>query len=294
MQRRKRENERKQKKGGELRKGIESGRHRPNKGCKQLVGVLWATTRFFTDRPPSPRHRRQRLTCVPFLVLLVFPSKTPFISVFSSIQMSDSHIGTPNGDAPSLNGTANGSTSSPAPVQNGIPPVVRKKLMGYVGFANLPNQVHRKSVRKGFQFTCMVVGTCDLLVHIKVHVDIFCLFPLNSQANLDWESRRLSIPSSTRLSIPRRKFCLHQPRGRRQLRLKASVRVRDPLLFARIRARILYFSFPQISRRMESVFVLRLSIHLGSVTSSTMRIGEYFLAFFAWIKTAEINCLIVL
>jgi len=30
--------------------------------------------------------------------------------------------------------------------------------MGYVGFANLPNQVHRKSVRKGFQFTAMVVG----------------------------------------------------------------------------------------------------------------------------------------
>jgi septin 7 len=40
--------------------------------------------------------------------------------------------------------------------------VVRKKLMGYVGFANLPNQVHRKSVRKGFQFTVMVVGESGL------------------------------------------------------------------------------------------------------------------------------------
>lgn len=29
---------------------------------------------------------------------------------------------------------------------------------GYVGFANLPNQVHRKSVKKGFEFTLMVVG----------------------------------------------------------------------------------------------------------------------------------------
>lgn len=38
------------------------------------------------------------------------------------------------------------------------PGLARKKLMGYVGFANLPNQVHRKSVRKGFTFTCMVVG----------------------------------------------------------------------------------------------------------------------------------------
>lgn len=38
----------------------------------------------------------------------------------------------------------------------------RKKLSGYVGFANLPNQVHRKSVRKGFVFTCMVVGESGL------------------------------------------------------------------------------------------------------------------------------------
>ena len=36
--------------------------------------------------------------------------------------------------------------------------VVRRKLAGYVGFANLPNQWHRKSVRKGFNFNVMVVG----------------------------------------------------------------------------------------------------------------------------------------
>jgi septin 7 len=35
---------------------------------------------------------------------------------------------------------------------------VRRKLTGYVGFANLPNQWHRKSVRKGFNFNVMVVG----------------------------------------------------------------------------------------------------------------------------------------
>ncbi|CAO3656628.1 unnamed protein product [Mucor fragilis] len=40
--------------------------------------------------------------------------------------------------------------------------VLRKKLQGYVGFANLPNQVHRKSVKKGFQFTTMVVGESGL------------------------------------------------------------------------------------------------------------------------------------
>ena len=40
---------------------------------------------------------------------------------------------------------------------SGITPVIRRTLMGYIGFANFPHQVHRKSVRKGFQFTIMVV-----------------------------------------------------------------------------------------------------------------------------------------
>jgi hypothetical protein len=29
---------------------------------------------------------------------------------------------------------------------------------GFVGFANLPNQVHRKAAKRGFEFTLMVVG----------------------------------------------------------------------------------------------------------------------------------------
>ena len=33
-----------------------------------------------------------------------------------------------------------------------------KEIEGYVGFANLPNQVYRKSVKRGFEFTLMVVG----------------------------------------------------------------------------------------------------------------------------------------
>lgn len=41
--------------------------------------------------------------------------------------------------------------------------VVRRKLTGFVGFANLPNQWHRKSVRKGFNFNVMVVGESALL-----------------------------------------------------------------------------------------------------------------------------------
>ena len=31
-------------------------------------------------------------------------------------------------------------------------------MPGYLGFANLPNQVHRKFVKKGFEFTLMIVG----------------------------------------------------------------------------------------------------------------------------------------
>jgi septin 7 len=64
--------------------------------------------------------------------------------------MADSTI-TPESPA---NGYGNGS-ASPTPVPSGA---IRKKLMGYVGFSNLPNQVHRRSVRKGFNFTAMVVG----------------------------------------------------------------------------------------------------------------------------------------
>ena len=41
---------------------------------------------------------------------------------------------------------------------------VNPEQSGYVGFANLPNQVHRKSVKKGFEFTLMVVGKSEFLI----------------------------------------------------------------------------------------------------------------------------------
>ncbi|XP_038069521.1 septin-7-like isoform X2 [Patiria miniata] len=37
-----------------------------------------------------------------------------------------------------------------------------KDMEGYVGFANLPNQVYRRSVKRGFDFTLMVVGESGL------------------------------------------------------------------------------------------------------------------------------------
>ncbi|WVQ63764.1 uncharacterized protein L199_001918 [Kwoniella botswanensis] len=51
----------------------------------------------------------------------------------------------------------NGSATAPAQQQP-----ARKKLASWVGFSNLPNQVHRRSVRRGFQFVAMVVGESGL------------------------------------------------------------------------------------------------------------------------------------
>jgi len=58
----------------------------------------------------------------------------------------------------------------------------RKELDGYVGFANLPNQVYRKAVKKGFNFTLMVVGktfsTKSFYDFGKIWIifqDLFCL-----------------------------------------------------------------------------------------------------------------------
>ncbi|KAJ1554834.1 hypothetical protein HK405_003956, partial [Cladochytrium tenue] len=55
-------------------------------------------------------------------------------------------------------------------------PIVKKKLNGTVGFHNLPNQVHRKSVKMGFHFTIMVVGESGLgkstLVHTLFNTDL--------------------------------------------------------------------------------------------------------------------------
>ncbi|GBP22001.1 Protein peanut [Eumeta japonica] len=52
-----------------------------------------------------------------------------------------------------------------APKPENLPKIEKpktKELDGYVGFANLPNQVYRKAVKKGFEFTLMVVGESGL------------------------------------------------------------------------------------------------------------------------------------
>ncbi|XP_014220814.1 septin-7 isoform X1 [Trichogramma pretiosum] len=56
------------------------------------------------------------------------------------------------------NNTATVVAASPRPAI----PAKPKELDGYVGFANLPNQVYRKAVKRGFDFTLMVVGESGL------------------------------------------------------------------------------------------------------------------------------------
>ncbi|XP_065562254.1 septin-7-like isoform X6 [Artemia franciscana] len=50
-----------------------------------------------------------------------------------------------------------------ASIQNLQPPETKKfREVDYVGFATLPNQVYRRAVKKGFEFTLMVVGESGL------------------------------------------------------------------------------------------------------------------------------------
>ncbi|KAJ2794673.1 Cell division control protein 3 [Coemansia guatemalensis] len=45
---------------------------------------------------------------------------------------------------------------------NGGAGAAKKKMNGYVGFSNYPNQQHRRSIKRGFNFTLMVVGESGL------------------------------------------------------------------------------------------------------------------------------------
>jgi hypothetical protein len=145
---------------------------------------------------PHSSSTIQKYFFFPSLSLLSFQV---FRLISFLLQMTDSYLSSRTGDlSPNTNGGSlpNGSSPSLPSTMHGITPIIRKKLMGYVGFANLPNQVHRKSVRKGFQFTVMVVGTAR---------SSFCWPFLSmlsySQVNLAWESQPWSTPSSTPSSI---------------------------------------------------------------------------------------------
>lgn len=46
--------------------------------------------------------------------------------------------------------------------------IIKRDLKSFVGFANLPNQWHRKSIKKGFNLNVMVVGMCFVLILISI------------------------------------------------------------------------------------------------------------------------------
>jgi hypothetical protein len=151
-----------------------------------------------------------------------FPSFLSFLFSLFFCQMTDSYVSSRAGDlSPNSNGSAlNGSSPSLSNNLHAINPIIRKKLMGYVGFANLPNQVHRKSVRKGFQFTVMVVGA-------SYHNTDFAprsshLYP---QASRAWESRPWLTLSSTPPFIPPRNLPLRMLNDPRPLPSRALVPV---------------------------------------------------------------------
>lgn len=81
---------------------------------------------------------------------------------------SSSSIKPPLQEAPSIkssnninmNHSNNGSSTNVN--QHSETKIIRKKLNGYVGFANLPKQWHRKSIRRGFNLNLLVVGESGL------------------------------------------------------------------------------------------------------------------------------------
>ncbi|KAH7160252.1 Septin-domain-containing protein [Dactylonectria estremocensis] len=108
-----------------------------------------------TSIEPHDKQKRKRRRATDS-----FSQDSPRTSAFMPILLTPST----GSESPAL-----APSSSPPNVPSQPPPpvtdnrnIVRRKLTGYVGFANLPNQWHRKSVRKGFNFNVMVVGESGL------------------------------------------------------------------------------------------------------------------------------------
>lgn len=71
----------------------------------------------------------------------------------------------PSTPVPSVNTVSSTSNGVDSASSNGFKSTAlakSKTLDGYVGFANLPNQVYRKAVKKGFEFNLMVIGESGL------------------------------------------------------------------------------------------------------------------------------------
>lgn len=61
-----------------------------------------------------------------------------------------------------------------------------REISSNVGFVSLPDQVRRRSIKKGFEFNLMVVGKISLSK--KMFIDLYI-----EKVNLDWVNQHLSI-----------------------------------------------------------------------------------------------------
>ncbi|KAI1107582.1 Septin-domain-containing protein [Jackrogersella minutella] len=127
------------------------------------------------NQPPSVRHYRSMLVVdapslgphkpISYDELYMDTSLTAANGSIASPAPTDGKPSSPQPSSTSISDikpTAPIVTPSSGPIVNDNRNIVRRKLTGYVGFANLPNQWHRKSVRKGFNFNVMVVGESGL------------------------------------------------------------------------------------------------------------------------------------
>jgi hypothetical protein len=117
------------------------------------------------------------------------------------------------------------STPQYAAPQNGSatpkPAAIQKKPMGFVGFSNLPNQVHRKSVRKGFQFTAMVVGPSPHSGTLRC--------PRSPATRMQASLVSANLPSSIRSLRPRSTHVRRRSSPRRSVRAPLLSRVSVPV-----------------------------------------------------------------